>query len=392
MRGRAKETGWRNKLQLLAGPALLFAMVLFVTVGIPQDAEAQINIQVLYTFTGGADGSQVYGPLAGDRAGNLYGTTSQGGAYGKGTVWKLDTSGNETVLHSFNGTDGSMGYTGLVRDPQDNLYGMALGGGAYNRGTVFKIDTSGNFQLLYSFSGPDGGDPYAPNVIRDAAGNIYSTTASGGESGLGVVFKLDPAGNETVLHSFSGPDGSTPTAGLIQDADGNLYGATIGGGDFGGGVIFKMDTSGNETILHSFSGSDGSGPTTSLTGDAEGNLYGTTEGGGAFGNGTVYELDTTGTLTVLHSYNAAADGVEPFGRLAHDNKGNLWGTTETEGPFNFGAIYKLDKKGNFLVYGFPDVSIGANPFAGMIRDDQGNLYGGTTGGGAGRGTVYKIVP
>jgi len=182
------------------------------------------------------------------------------------------------------------------------------------------------------------------------------------------------------------------TAGLIQDAEGNLYGATIGGGAFGGGTIYKLDASGNETILHSFSGSDGSGPTTSLIADSEGNFYGTTEGGGAFGYGTVYKLDTSGTLTVLHSYDAAADGVEPFGRLAHDNHGNLWGTTETEGPLNFGAIYKLDKKGNFKVYGFPDVSIGAFPFAGMIRDDQGNLYGGTTGGGTGWGTVYKIVP
>jgi uncharacterized repeat protein (TIGR03803 family) len=394
MRTTAREAGWRSKRQLLACPALLSAMLLLILTGMPKDAEAQINIQVLYQFGGTPDGGQVYGPLAGDSAGNLYGTTSQGGLYGKGSVWKLDASGKETVLYSFNGPDSSIGYTGLVRDAQNNLYGMTLGGGTYGKGTVFKVDGSGNYQLLYSFSGPDGANPYAPNVVRDSAGNIYSTTASGGDFGLGVVFKLDPAGNETVLHSFSGPDGSTPTAGVIQDANGNLYGATIGGGAFGSGVVFKMDPSGNETILHSFSGSDGAGPTTTLTGDTEGNLYGTTEGGGAFGNGTVYKLDTTGSVTVLHSYDAAADGIEPFGRLAHDNKGNLWGTTETEGPLNLGAIYKVDKKGNFFVYGFPDVSIGAFPFAGMIRDDQGNLYGGTTGGGSGVGwgTVYKIVP
>jgi uncharacterized repeat protein (TIGR03803 family) len=351
-----------------------------------------INIQVLYQFVNSGDGHQVYGPLAGDSAGNLYGVTSQGGVYNLGTVFKLDASGHETLLHSFNGADGSAGYTGLVRDAENNFYGMTTGGGIYGKGTVFKIDSAGNFQSLHSFSGPDGTGPYAPNVIRDAAGNIYGTTATGGAYDLGTVFKLDTAGHETVLHNFSGPDGSSVTSGLIQDAAGNLYGTTIGGGDFGGGTIFKIDPSGNETLLHSFSGPDGSGATTSLIADSKGNFYGTTEGGGAFGNGTVYRLDTTGVLTVLHSYDAVADGVEPFGRLAHDNYGNLWGTTETEGPLSRGAIYKLDTSGNFTVYGFPDPAIGSFPFSGMIRDDQGNLYGGTTGGGNGWGTVYKIIP
>jgi len=269
---------------------------------------------------------------------------------------------------------------------------MTLGGGAYGKGTVFKIDAVGNFQSLYSFSGPDGAYPYAPTVIRDPAGNIYGTTANGGANDLGTVFKLDTAGQETVLHSFSGPDGQLPTAGLIQDANGNLYGATIGGGAFGDGTVFKLDASGNETVLHSFAGSEGAGPTTSLIADSKGNFYGTTEGGGAFADGTVYKLDPTGTLTVLHSYEPTSDGIEPFGRLVHDNNGNLWGTTETEGPLQHGAIYKLDPAGNFSVYGFPDPAIGAYPFAGMIRDDQGNLYGGTTGGGLGWGTVYKITP
>ena len=392
MRPAQKNPGRRQPLGKLA---MLLGMLLLATVAVQQKVQAQnIDIQVLYQFAGTPDGGQVYGPLAGDSAGNLYGTTSQGGLYGKGSVWKLDASGKETVLYSFNGPDSSIGYTGLVRDAQNNLYGMTLGGGTYGKGTVFKIDAGGNYQLLYSFSGPDGASPYAPNVIRDAAGNIYGTTASGGTSDMGVVFKLDPAGNETVLHSFSGPDGSLPTAGLIHDADGNLYGTTIGGGAFGGGMVFKLDSSGNQTILNSFSGSDGSGPTTSLIADARGNFYGTTEGGGAFGYGTVYQLDPAGTLTVLHSYDPNADGVEPFGRLVHDNYGNLWGTTETQGPLGWGAIYRLDRKGNITVYGFPDPTIGAYPFAGMIRDSQGNLYGGTTGGGAGVGwgTVYKIIP
>jgi uncharacterized repeat protein (TIGR03803 family) len=394
--GRAGKSEAKGMSQPLAKVATIGAMLLLTMVVTGPSVHAQnLQIQVLYQFGGTPDGGQVYGPLAGDTAGNLYGTTSQGGFYGKGSVWKLDASGKETVLYSFNGPDSSIGYTGLVRDAHNNLYGMTAGGGTYGKGTVFKVDASGNYQLLYSFSGADGANPSAPNVVRDSAGNIYSTTVGGGDFGLGVVFRLDPSGNETVLHSFSGPDGSIPTAGVIQDASGNLYGATIGGGAFGGGVIFKMDGTGKETVLYSFGGSEGlAAPTTTLTPDSNGNFYGTTGGGGAFGNGAVYKLDATGTLTVLHSFDEAADGIEPFGRLARDNYGNLWGTLETEGPFLNGAIYRLDTAGKFKVYGFPDPSIGAIPFAGMIRDDQGNLYGGTTGGGAGVGwgTVYKIIP
>ncbi|HEY7099556.1 MAG TPA: choice-of-anchor tandem repeat GloVer-containing protein [Terriglobales bacterium] len=372
------------------GTALLSTLLLSTLVLI-QSAQAQ-TISVLYTFQGTPDGAQVYGNLAGDRAGNSYGVTTQGGAFDKGTIFKIDSAGTETILHNFNGDDGSPGYSGLTRDAENNLYGVTLGGGAFGLGTVFKIDSVGNFQTLHSFSGApdDGSTPYSPIVIRDSAGNLYGTTTNGGTNDLGTVFKLDPAGNLTVLHSFSGTDGSLPTSGLIQDSQGNLYGTAEDGGAFDRGTVFKIDADGNITILHSFTDSEGAGPTTGLTSDAQGNFYGTTVGGGTFGNGTVYKLDPAGTLTVMHSFNASTEGIEPFGRLAQDNAGNLWGTTETEGPLSHGALYKLDMSGHITVYGFPDPAMGAFPFGGMIRDDQGNLYGGTTGGGIGVGTVYKI--
>jgi uncharacterized repeat protein (TIGR03803 family) len=169
---------------------------------------------------------------------------------------------------------------------------------------VFKLDSSGNETVLYAFSGgADGGVPQA-DVIRDAAGNLYGTTGFGGNTsssclfgsaGCGVVFKLDPSGNETVLYAFSGMDGASPTAGLIQDAAGNLYGTTPFGGntssttciDAGGcGVVFKLDPSGKETVLYTFTGgADGFNPTAGLVRDAAGNLYGTAPGGGAHGGG-----------------------------------------------------------------------------------------------------------
>src|SRR5215469_4800221 len=156
------------------------------------------------------------------------------------------------------------------------------------------------FTVLYTFTGgTDGGGPQS-NLIMDAAGNLYGTTAFGGSSpncsfGCGTVFKLDPSGNETVLHAFTGTpgDGARPFGGLIMDAASNLYGTTqdFGGCDLGCGIVFKLDPSGNETVLHTFTGSDGANPSAGLIMDAAGNLYGTTPGGGASGGcGTVFKI------------------------------------------------------------------------------------------------------
>ncbi|HYL11569.1 MAG TPA: choice-of-anchor tandem repeat GloVer-containing protein [Terriglobales bacterium] len=257
-----------------------------------------------------------------DAAGNLYGTNQLNGAFGYGTIFKLDTSGNETVLHSFTGDagDGCAPIGALIMDNAGNLYGTTED---CNLGTVFKLDTSGTYTVLHSFTGSDGEFPSAA-LIMDSAGNLYSTTLFGGASGCGTVFKLDSFGNETVLHSFAGSDGATPTAGLIMDAAGNLYGPTAAGGsgscaplphssEVGCGTVFKLDTSGNETILHSFTGgSDGANPDAGLIMDKAGNLYGTATGGGSsncFGGcGTVFKLTLQtpqqATQAIVNSVNA----------------------------------------------------------------------------------------
>jgi uncharacterized repeat protein (TIGR03803 family) len=128
----------------------------------------------------------------------------------------------------------------LIRDAAGNLYGTAEFGGAFsNEGVVFKVDPSGNESVLHSFSGPDGAYPTA-RLVRDGAGNLFGTTGGGGVSGYGVVFKLDPSGNETVLHSFNNSDGAYPIAGLVRDSAGNFYGTTSAGGASGYGVVFKL--------------------------------------------------------------------------------------------------------------------------------------------------------
>jgi uncharacterized repeat protein (TIGR03803 family) len=430
--------------------SLAIGVLASALIGTPQAR----RYSVLYRFSGSSDGLSPTGDLTRDSAGNLYGTTPFGGSVagfgGNGVVFKVDPTGKETVLYTFlGGADGSAPSGGVIRDSAGNLYGTAAGGTGGN-GVVFTLDPAGNETVLHSFSGPpDGAGPNA-GLIRDSAGNLYGTTMFGGvtggpicaDLGCGVVFKLDPAGNETVLYRFSGPpDGFTPQAGLIRDSAGNLYGTASGGGSSaactnGCGVVFKLDRAGNETVLHSFSGSpDGAGPNAGLIRDSAGNLYGTTLGGGVtvppvpppapqctnyggclcFGGcGTVYKLDPAGHETVLHSFSGP-DGFQPLAGVRvvfrlddglDDSVGNLVGTTAFGGVtgsacpvFGCGVVFKLDTTGKEVVlhrFTGPD---GAESLSGLIHDSAGNLYGTTQFGGFtggvcagnfGCGVVFKL--
>jgi uncharacterized repeat protein (TIGR03803 family) len=328
---------------------------------------------VLYSFKGGSDGAFPSASLVMDSAGNFYGTTGHGGSggaciFGCGTVFRFDTSGNGTVLYSFKGgSDGDVPVARLIMDAAGNLYGTTQNGGlgngcSFGCGTVFKLDPSGNKTVLHAFTGSpgDGGRPVA-GLIMDTAGNLYGTTAEGGSgtctsingipvSGCGTVFKLDPAGNEIVLHSFTGgSDGIQALATLIMDQAGNLYGTTELGGSFSFGIVFKLDPSGNETVLHTFTGgNDGAAPFfAGLIMDQAGNLYGTTQNGGGSSNcsvgcGTVFKLDSSGNETVLHSFTGSpGDGARPAAALIIDKAGNLYSTTTGGGASGFGTVFKL---------------------------------------------------
>jgi uncharacterized repeat protein (TIGR03803 family) len=201
-----------------------------------------------------SDGRYPFAPIAFDQKGNLYGTTIAGGAYGYGVVYKLTPAGKETTLHTFcaqnSCPDGAIPYAGVVFDQMGNLYGTASQGGAKGQGAVFKITPAGKYKVLYSFclqggfSCSDGQNPRAP-VVFDQKGNLYGTASDGGAYGGGVVFKISPAGKYTVVYSFCAQmncsDGANPAAGLVFDRNGNLYGTTANGGQYpGGGVIFKL--------------------------------------------------------------------------------------------------------------------------------------------------------
>lgn len=405
---------------------------------------SQYSYSVLYSFTGRADGG--YPVEAGvilDASGNLYSTTIYGGitdctnGSGCGTVFMVDPTGNETVLYSFtNGPDGAHPEGGVVQDAAGNLYGTTNQGGTggctgVGCGVVFKVDPTGKETTLFSFPAanesnlgdyPSGATPEA-GLVLDAVGNLYGTTLGGASAlgdgqGLGAVFEVDTTGNETVLHSFTGaPDGARPEAGLVRDAAGNLYGTTFYGGigdcdsgSVGCGTVFMVDPTGNETVLYSFTGApDGAYPLASLVQDAAGNLYGTTVSGGSSGNGTVFKIDATGQETVLHSFspsNLQVDGAEPRAGLILDIAGNLYGTTSLGGAYGFGTVFMVDTTGKeTILYSFTGGADGGQPEGQLVQDAAGNLYGNTVYGGdtesgscwefssieLGCGTVFKLT-
>jgi len=272
---------------------------------------------VLHKFTNVPDGEFPQSLLVEDGAGTIYGTSWAGGAYQYGAVFSVDTSGEENVLYSFTGgSDGGILHAGVIRDTAGNLYGVTSGGGAYGAGVVFELDMTGKETILYDFTGgSDGGGPVS-ELIADAAGNLYGLTAGGGNlgcqggDGCGVVFELSPhSGNwtETTLYVFCSlsncTDGRRPTGGpLVRDHAGNIYGVTALGGTSqcsgsGCGVVFKLDTSGNETVLHGFTGGkDGAYPFKGLTIDAAGNLYGAAVIGG---DANCYNGDNVGCGTLF---------------------------------------------------------------------------------------------
>jgi uncharacterized repeat protein (TIGR03803 family) len=362
---------------------------------------------VLYSFTGGADGAFPYAGVIRDSAGNLYGTTSNGGDLGVvcefesgcGVVFKLDPSGQETVLYAFTGgADGGYPDVGVIRDSVVNLFGTTNIGGTSGWGVVFRVNPSGQETVLYSFTGgADGGSP-GP-VISDSAGNLYGITYGGGTAvgyaGYGVVFKLDPARQETVLYTFTGgADGAIPN-GLIRNSAGNFYGTTYEGGPANAGVVFKLDPVGQQTLLYSFTGgADGSNPYAGLIPDSAGNLYGTTYSGGTSGYGVVFKLDPAGQETVLHSFTGGADGGNPEAGVIRDSAGNLYGTTFYGGVTSgYGVVFKLDTTGQETAYAFPTSLGGTYPQTGVVRDPAGNLYGTASEGGTpGAGVLFKLNP
>lgn len=412
------------------------------------------TFSVLHVF----DGNNGYNPLSGliqGSDGNFYGTACSGGNQSYGTVYKLDSFGNVTVLHNFGEEDdGICPATELVQSSDGSLIGVTAGANSYAIAkTAFKIDTSGNYSVLHNFlvsnqynqGNPD--DPYPDRLFRGSDGNIYGIGSSNiygvgfnwvyrlelsgaatvlyqpdiatipnsalliqgadgnfygatynalDNSGKGIVFKLDSSWNYSVVYEFEAGDaGGISIVGLVQG--GGLYGTTASGGSGGTGTAFKLDLSGNYSLLHEFEPSEGTGPRAGLIQGSDGNFYGTTGGGGSYGNGTVYKLDTSGEVDFLYSFNPVLTEYSgnSYSDLLQGSDGSFYGTLSGSSGSK-GSVIKLDPSLNFsLLHNFDDDgdSGGKWPYAGLIQGGDGSLYGTTSYGGSNdAGIIFKIDP
>lgn len=410
---------------------------------------------VSFTGTSGAAlGSAPQTALVQASDGNLYGTTTTGGAGGGfGTVFKVTTSGAFTSLLSFTGTTGSFlgsnAQSALVQWTDGNLYGMTTSGGANNAGTIFRVTTAGALTTLLSFSstpngvnpygalalGNDGNfygtanagstqsrgtafsispstgtftriyvftvsPPYYKNMIRGSDGNFYGGAAYG-NAGEGSVFKLTPGGVFSSPTQFTSNNFAAPY--LLQGSDGNLYGSSPT--ESGSGLLIKLTPAGVRSTMATFTGTSGAkvGSTvvTGMIQGRDGNLYGVTSAGGTGGGyGTVFTVTPSTAFTSLASFtntSGATLGNAPQTKLVQDANGDFWGTTQSGGTGGFGTVFKITSAGvlttlvNFT--GTTGAFPGTSPNTNLLLASDGNFYGTTTSGGAGNfGTLYRIAP
>jgi uncharacterized repeat protein (TIGR03803 family) len=417
----------RVSLAAFHAPQSILTLALLFTASLAHSQD-----RVLASFSGTENGSRPQCLLAMDAHGNLYGTTATGGNSNAGLVFRVTPHGDgvwtEETIHSFDSLADGIGPTGgVVLDAAGNVYGTTVSGGAFGLGTAFELSrqAGGSYRetVIHSFgSTGDGIFPYA-QMIFDAAGNLYGTTAYGGafgtgEEGGGTVFEISPQGgglwSEQVLHSFaSGEDGVQVSGGVAFDSVGNLYGATFVGGTHNDGIIYELSPqiggTWTETIVHNFSGgtADGRLPMAGVTLDAAGNVYGTTYGGGPYARGVAFELVPQGggvwLEKGLHAFGNGLDGANPEGEVLLDAAGNVYGTTYDGGKYGdsyggVGTFYELSQTvgiwSEAKLFNFGGTNDDAGyPMSGLIFDPVGNIYGTSIGGGeVGNGTVFQIKP
>jgi uncharacterized repeat protein (TIGR03803 family) len=398
-------------------------------------ASAQVGFDVLHEFAGESaiDSWRSYNANALVHAsdGNFYGTTGDRGAYNAGTVFRLRPDGTVVPLYAFRGPDGDHP-SALIQATDGNLYGTTISGGVNGTGTIFRMTLAGSVTTLYAFP-TYGGSPDAP-LLQATDGNFYGTAVWGGEFGWGSIFRITPAGIVTILRSFrsEGAEGGRPIAALIQSADGNLYGSTencifrvtLDGaftllqastccpaalvqapdGNFYGtqwnindsshGTVFRMTPLGALSVVHAFTGgADGDGPVVALALAADGSLYGTTPAGGTQGRGVVFRITTAGAFTVVHSFTGWLDGANPRASLIQASDGNFYGTTQAEGAFAQGTIFRLSLGTVTTLHAFNAGPDGAHPGAALLQAADGNFYGTTQYGGTyDHGTIFRVTP
>jgi len=410
-------------------------LIAVLIVGINQAHGSSETVLWNFQSSGGGPAFPYYNSLSSDASGNLYGVTSEGGAFESGSVFKMSPDGKggwtKTVIFSFPNDGSTWPIGGLALDSAGNLYGVSAEGGKNDTGYVYKLspNSSGTWSetVIHAFGkccskGPDGIEPFA-GVVVDSQGHLYGTTTEGGANGFGTIYELSPttsgAWTETILHSFAYlTEGRYPSSPLLLDAAGNLYGTAAQGGIInyacyvGCGSVFKVVHSGSTwtlDVLHLFNGSDGQYPRYSgVVMDKAGNLYGSAEAGGiiqggAYGVGAVWELaysaaQNTYNIQVLHDFpmGGIADGVDLLAGVTLDSQGNIFGTTSEGGAYDGGIVFELTKGTNGwtekILHSFTTGADGWSPSGSLVLIN-GNVFGMTEGGGTqDDGLVFEITP
>jgi uncharacterized repeat protein (TIGR03803 family) len=348
------------------------------------------EVTLLHSFFEIVDGSFPKAALVEAADGSFYGTTGNGGAFGLGTIFKMDSSGKVATVHDFAGPDGAGSVAPLMQLSNGDFLGTTSGGGANGYGTVFRMDSSGIVTTVWSPPGVDGASPgRKASLLQANDGNLYGTTLDGGENGRGIVFRIDSSGELTTVHDFTGADGCFPSAALVQATDGAFYGSTQSCGEHNLGTIFKFALPGIVTTMHSFDGTDGSLPENALVQAADGDLYGTIANGGT-GSGTAFRLELNGIFTGLHNFDRATEGSIPAALVQADD-GDFYGTAADGGANANGTVFKLDGAGVLTpLHDFAEMD-GSHPAAALIQATDGDFYGSTAAGGAnGKGTVFRM--
>lgn len=369
------------------------------------------NFQTLAEFSlddGTVRGTNPITPLVENQAGQLLSVTGQGGSANLGTLYAVSPTGQFSALVEFTGTGGTRPGAfprgALLETADGTVYGSTTQGGAANLGTIFRRTAAGNFTTLVEFAPvglPRGAAPFAA-LTEYTDGNLYGSTAQGGASGFGTLFRMTPDGTLTTLVDFTNNGasnkGSTPSAALVLHPDGNFYGSTASGGAGGVGTLFRLTPAGVLTTLVEFTGATGlrrgSFPGAAFLVHSDGQLYGVTSGGGAGGFGTIFRVTTAGTLTTLIDFtgpSGANRGAGPSGSLVAPGDGNFYGVTQNGGSNSAGTIFRLTPGGTLTTLVDCTEPTGANPFAGLARHRDGNLYGSTRNGGSGAaGTIFRL--
>lgn len=405
----------------------------------PSSSSQAWKLTTLHTFNTSGDASKPNSVIV-DATGNIYGTSYEGGSTGSGAVFELkNTNGSwtESVLYSFQGgQDGVSPKAGLILDGSGNLYGTTENGGTSQFGIVFELTLGQDAwteTVLYRFQGGrDGAYPFG-NLLLMPDGDLFGTTQQGSLANFGTVFDLVSLGGsyqEQLIYTFPATDGDFIYGGLVADKAGNFYGTTRQGGlnqcpdggfaYSGCGTVFKLASSPNgtwqETIIHQFTQPTGNRaldvgcPEATLIFDTAGNLYGTTSGCLTGGTGEVFELSPTSkgewTFKVLYRFGLHPnDGYHPFGKLAFDAAGNLYGTTSLGGSGSVqkcnsscGTVFELMPSGSGqwsekVIYNFQGKEDGCYPLDGVVLDSAGNLYGAASGNsGTCTGLVFELSP